>query len=273
MLAHPVFAALGRVSAILIAPLMLASCVLTPGKFTSTLTILADRSFSFSYVGEVYAVDTDNPMKSFGGETKPVAGEGSGGWGAGDDTGSGAAKLPAGQLNKNADKSADAKAQRDAKNREIARTLAKEEGYRSVTYVGDGKFMIDYALRGTLTHSFVYPYNIDAEVIFPFISIELRKGGIVRMTAPAFANDNNRTAGLSAPGMSGSGSGDAANKLDGEFTLTTDAEIISQNNEDGATVINGRKTLVWKATPLTKTAPSAVLKLALPVPVPAAVKP
>ena len=37
-----------RFAFILAAPLLLASCLLTPGKFTSTLDINRDRSFTFT---------------------------------------------------------------------------------------------------------------------------------------------------------------------------------------------------------------------------------
>jgi hypothetical protein len=61
--------------------------------------------------------------------------------------------------------------------------------------------------------------------------------------------------------MAGNGPG-AASQLDGTFTLDTDATIISQNNEEGASASAGRQVIVWKATPQSKTAPMAVLKLA-----------
>ena len=49
--------------------------------------------------------------------------------------------------------------------------------------------------------------------------------------------------------------------LDGTFTLDTDAEIVSQNNEDGPQPAGGRKTISWKVSPLTRDAPTAVLRL------------
>jgi hypothetical protein len=64
-----------------------------------------------------------------------------------------------------------------------------------------------------------------------------------------------------APGSDGPGSA-----LDGTFTLTTSAEIISQNQEDGAeTLPDGAKRLSWRVTPATRDAPMAVLRVnALP---------
>jgi len=235
-----------RLIAVLLLPLLLASCVLAPGKFTSTLTINADRSFAFTYAGEVIAIDAGDSLKGL--EDLKFSTEDND-------------KKSADAEAKQAAKKAAARAEAEKRNRAIAAALGKEAGYRKVVYLGDGKFMIDYAIKGVLTHGFNWPYNLDAEVIFPFVSIELRQGGVVRMKAPAFANEGSK----SLPGLSqagGMGAPDMASGLDGVFTLDTDAEIVSQNEESGAQAVGTRKRIVWKATPALKQAPTAVLKLA-----------
>lgn len=211
-------------------PLLLASCVLAPGKFTATLTINADRSFAFSYAGEVWAIDT--------GAAKP------------DD--------PEADPRVKALARERAKADAEAHNRMIAEALSREAGYRRVSYLGDGRFMIDYAVKGQLSHAFMWPYNLDAELLVPFLAIELRAGGIVRVKAPAFANEDAKA----VPGIPGGQQIDLTSKLDGSFTLDTDAEIVSQNEESGVATAGGRKRITWRATPATKAAPTAVLKLA-----------
>ena len=184
----------------LVAPLLLGACLLTPGKFDSTLDIRADRSFTFTYKGEVVALDMAKDM---------------------------------------------------------AEALSKESGYKSARYVGNSTFLIDYEVHGTLDHGFVYPFNVDAEIVFPFIVVELRGADMVRMKAPGYANSDNKKGGMG--GMTPPG---PESTLDGTFTLTTNAEIISQNNENGSvTAPNGRR-IVWKATPLTKDEPMAVLRVA-----------
>lgn len=216
-------------------PFLLASCVLAPGKFTAKMTIDADRSFAFSYVGEVYALNMKDGMSSSSsGEDDAAA----------------------------VQKKAAEKADTERKNAAIAAALAKEQGYRSARYMGDGRFLIDYATRGVLTHHFVYPFNTDAEAMVPFIAIEVRSGGTVRMKAPGFANDSDSgKSGMGGLGeMGGAGPG---SKLDGTFALETNAEIVSQNSEDGASAAaNGRRVISWKASPTTKAAPMAVLRLA-----------
>lgn len=214
-----------RFAALLAAPLLLAGCLLTPGKFTSKLTINADRSFTYAYAGEVYAVDQQSmtPDQSDKG---------------------------------NAAETAKKKAESETKNRAIADALSKEAGYRSVQYLGDGKFVIDYEISGRLDHAFIYPFNLDAQAIVPFVAVELRGNGTVRVKAPGFANDSKDQAGPMG-GMTDS-SGD---KMDGTFVLDTDAEVVSTNNEEGTQVAGTRKLLSWKVSPLTRDAPTAVLRL------------
>jgi hypothetical protein len=214
-----------RLAALLAAPLLLTGCLLTPGKFTSKLTINADRSFTYAYAGEVYALDQDGSI----GETGTSA-----------DAKSTAAK----------------KAEAEAKNRAIADALSKEAGYRSVRYLGDGKFVIDYEISGRLDHAFIYPFNLDAQAIVPFVAVELRANGTVRVKAPGFANDAKDQAGPMS-GMADSSS----DKMDGAFVLDTDAEIVSTNNEEGPQAAGARKLLSWKVSPLSHDAPTAVLRV------------
>lgn len=236
-----------KVALALLLPLALASCVLAPGKFVSTLRIDADRHFTFSYVGEVYALDMSDSMNGLGGTPSDSATPAS-------SDGDAPTMQRLAFQSEGKEDPAKKKAATEARNREIAAALSKEAGYRKVTYLGDGKFQIDYAVSGTLDHAFVFPYNLDAEAVFPFVVVELRANGTVRVKAPGFAADDNSK---SVPGA-----GQQTSKLDGVFTLDTDAEIVSQNNEEGATAgTPGRKTISWKATPLTKDAPTAVLRL------------
>jgi hypothetical protein len=240
-----------RLAMVLLAPLMLVGCLLAPGKFTSTMTINADRTFTYSYQGEVYAFDLNEAMKDM-----PS--------GSDDDTKkTDGVSLKTATFAKDEDDKAKAKddakskADNDAKNREMAATLSKEAGFRKVDYVGDNKFVIDYQISGKLDHAYLFPYNLDAGIIIPFVAVEIRANGTARVKAPGFANDTKDAAG----GM-GSDASKASAKLDGTFILDTDAEIVSQNNEDGVKTVGGRKTVTWKATPLSNTAPMAVVRFA-----------
>jgi hypothetical protein len=255
----------------LAATLLLAGCILAPTKFVSTLDIRADRGFTFTYVGEVQlARSRPTPMFDETGaddgaddgpdeETRPDADEGEPmhfkiaargkdmpvpGSGADfSDTPDEAQRLQA-----------------------LAGMLAREYGYRSVRYVGNRTLAIDYRISGRLDHGFIFPFHPDGDIVLPFIAIELRGKDRVRIKAPGFASQQSMTAALGGAGANmgmGSGMEDSAALLDGSFTLTTNGEIVSQNQEEGAqSRPDGTRTITWRATPQTRDAPMAVLKLA-----------
>ena len=230
---------LSRIAVACLLPLALTSCLLVPGKFTSALTIHADRTFTFSYVGQVIASD---PSESASGDEPLKA--------------NATPEERADFVSKAREKVQKAK-EREAKNREIATALAREAGYRSVVYKGNGLFEVDYSVSGLLTTNYVFPFNSDAEVMIPFIALEVRKDGTVRMRAPAFGKSGN-PAGASAgvPMM-----GDPSDKAEGTFTLTTDAEIVMQNQESGPQQAGSNKVITWTIGTLKKDAPTAVLRM------------
>lgn len=240
-----------------LAPLVLASCLFVPGKFESALTIHRDRTFAFTYKGEVAAID----VKGLGGKLMKIGMDQS-------------AKAPKGGKPTPPDLSAldltpEEKAKRDETFRKLATELAKEAGYKSVEYRGDGIFYVDFSISGVLDHSFVYPYNLDNEIVFPWLAIELRGKDAVRFKAPGFARPKGDPTG--AGGMGGlsagmaslplAGIGDIYGRMSGTFTLRTDAELLSQNNEEGAETIGSEKQIVWKVDTNTSDAPMASLRV------------
>lgn len=254
------------------APLLLASCILTPGKFTSTLDIRADRSFTYTYVGEVQLAKTKTPGMDADlkgdeqswekGAEKPTLYKS--GWLTDLKGRPIAASKGAGSKGKAEQDFGDTQDEA-SQLRTLAEALSKEYGFRSVKYIGNRKLMIDYSISGKLDHAFVFPFNPDADVILPFIAIELRGKDKVRIKAPGYANQQSMSSSLGGMGgMPAMGAdADASSALDGTFTLTTDATIVSQNQEDGAQPLpNGARKIVWKANPQTKEAPLAVLQVA-----------
>lgn len=228
-----------RICAALVPLLMLSGCLFTPGKFTSAMDIRKDGAFSFSYVGEIIVADPADKMPDAQTDSGDAA-----------DTGKA----------QPASKPVSKDKQMAEKMRALVDTLSKERGFRSVRYVGGTKLSVDYRINGRLDHSFVFPFNIDAKAIIPFVAVEVRADGKVRMLAPGFGNDNEQSAAVPMGGLGGGD--DGAKERDGTFTLTTDAEIVSQNQEDGPTDTPQGKRIVWKITPLTRAAPMMVLKLA-----------
>lgn len=252
-------------AAVLLIPLILTACLFLPGKFDSTLTIHADRSFTFTYKGEVLAADMNglSDMGKLGSgdmmdanATEAVDAASDIAENSTDATTDNMAAEPAEDPVQKAKEDAEKKAKQDEEYRDLAAKLAKEAGYKSVEYRGDGVFYVDYAISGVLTHNFVYPYDLDAAMIFPWLAVELRGKDMVRVKAPGFAKQDS-----SMTGMAGANSQAQESKMDGTFTLITDAEVVSQNDEDGSETPGKTKTFRWKITPRTQDAPMATLRV------------
>jgi hypothetical protein len=231
------------------AALTLSSCILSPGKFVSTLHIAKDRSFTFTYVGEVILLDPAAAMSKGMEEGLAGAGEPEEG-GMADlnsiaDPGEGVGNMEYSTNPPNAKLVAEAQA--------VAEALAKEAGYRSVTYLGNNKFRVDYSMTGKLDRSFVYPVNMDAKSIIPWIAVEVRKDRTARVMAIAFG-DQDMDMGAAKPDS-------GPKERSGTFTFTTDAELVMQNNEEGMAPGPAKK-VVWKVTPASKTVPTSVVRFA-----------
>jgi hypothetical protein len=225
----------------LAALLLLASCLFTPGRFVSTLDIKADRSFTFTYVGEVVVIDPSEDMRP---GTSANHGDTDGGGMAQSIAPPPIPPLTAEQI-----------AAAVAKRRALGEIFAKEAGYRSVEYLGNNRFRVDYAISGRLDHSIVYPFNLDAKSIIPWIAIEVRKDSTARVSALAFG-DADSLFGT----RQGKGEMNAAGR-EGTFTLTTDAALAMQNNEDGLAPGPGTR-IVWRISPVTRAVPTAVVRFA-----------
>lgn len=235
------------------AALTLSSCILSPGKFVSTLHIAKDRGFTFTYVGEVILLDPAAAMQqgmqdglSGMGEATPTDENGDP---VANSAGPPEPKAPAAPAAETAQQVAEARA--------IAEALSKEVGYRSVEYLGKNKFRVDYSMTGKLDRSFVYPVNMDAKSIIPWLVVEVRKDRTARFQAIAFG-DQDTGMGAAAGAKPDSG----PKERDGTFTFTTDAELVMQNNEEGMAPGPGRK-VVWRVTPTSKTVPTAVVRFAM----------
>lgn len=236
--------------------LSLSACLVTPGRFESSLDIRADRQFSFTYKGEILASDMGKEAMTGG----PPATDGPAQEGDGDAE-AGPTLLQIAAQDEDFSGNSGRHGDRDdgAQMQAIAAALAKEKGFRSARYLGNRRFEINYAITGRLTHAFLFPFNIDAQIVLPFVAVELRGDDRLRVKAPGFANSFDKSQG---PAMGAGGPSDeAAKALNGTFTLTTDADIVSQNQEDGAQSTPQGKRIAWTITPLTSEAPAATLRV------------
>lgn len=210
--------------------LLLASCVLTPGKFTSDLVLHRNGQFTFSYKGDVTAADPNGSMDGM--MAAPP----------GNETAAGKAERQA--------KEADKAKEKNARYRAIVDAISKEKGVRVIRHLGGGKFELDYQISGTLDHAFVFPFNSDAEIVIPFLMIEPRADGSVRVKAVGYVGSQG---GLPVGPMAAAAPSN--DKIDGSFTIRTDAEVLMHNDESGPVREGGMAVYQWKIDALSKDAP------------------
>jgi hypothetical protein len=150
--------------------------------------------------------------------------------------------------------------------REVERLAA----WHKVEHIGNGVFMIDYSTKGRLADDFAFPVIPRYALGEPMIHITRWDNGRLRVEAPAFKTDPEMSVMtmLGAGSMIGMMGGGSAEKMPepmavkGAFTLTTDAQILANNTEDGAEESGGMAVLRWDIGPATYGAPMALLKLA-----------
>ncbi len=230
--------------------LLLAACILMPGKFSSSLDLRKDGRFSFAYKGEIHFVSpSDFDGKKKDGSKSPRQEQE-------------AAQMEAvmGGMNLSDPKAAE----------EFARKLMRQHGWRSVRSMGKGRFDVDYAISGTLTHDFAFPVIDDFPQANPFVQVILRGDGSARINAPAFSSGASGSplrnlARMSAMDKSGKETekdeGPQLPALDGSFALTTDGVILANNTEEGPRTDTSGSTLHWRVDENTEAAPTALINL------------
>jgi hypothetical protein len=280
--------------------LLLAGCMVLPGRFASDLSLRRDGTFTFHYKGEIILAALAQGSKSARTEaipaepfeqqpcTDPRTDE------AHDCS---AAEIAEQRSRWNDEQKARkaAKADEDAQSRKMmqafmggidpddpkaaeafAQRLARQQGYASVVSKGAGKFEVDYSATGRLDHDFTFPTIERFPMVMPFVSVIRRADGSVRVDAPAFstAAANPAMPGLAA--MAGAlggmkSAGKAVGKpgsngppiAEGTFTLRTEGQILANNTDEGpqADPANGLTRLDWKVDVRTAAAPTALIKL------------
>lgn len=239
--------------------LLLAACMLIPGKFASSLDLRKDGRFSFAYKGEIHFI---SPSRF-------------------DDAKQAEDAKPADKPEKDAE-SARMEAMMGGANltdpkaaEEFARRLSRQQGWRSVRSMGNGKFDVDYAISGTLTHDFTFPVIEGYAQATPFVQVIRRNDGSVRVNAPAFSSgpEGSPLRNLARMGaMEGATKDKATNDkgtgkppklpvLDGLFAVTTDGAILANNTEEGPQADTTGSVLNWTVNEGTESAPTALIGL------------
>ena len=237
--------------------LLLAACILMPGKFASSLDLARDGRFSFSYKGEIHFVSPSQlDDKKEGEDTKP----------AGKDAEAAQMEAMMGGMNLSEPKTAE----------EFARKLARQNGWRSVKSMGNGQFDVDYAISGTLTHDFTFPVIDGLPQAAPFVQVIRRSDGSVRVNAPAFSSGadgsplrNFARMGAMEEANKGADKGASTGKskgpklpvLDGPFAVSTDGTILANNTDEGPQASANGSLMSWTVNDRTESAPSALIGL------------
>lgn len=276
--------------------LLLSSCFVIPGKFTSALDLRSDGTFSFSYEGEILflalaegekdeeedgehleelAIEAEAEDVCFDEETFEDR----------DCTEEELAEREAERLAREEQQAASERRMNDQMKRmlagvdpsdpeagnKIAEMLERQAGYDSVTYKGEGKFDVRFAVNSTLDHDFTFPSIEGMTFVAPFVSVYRRDGGVVRVNAPGFSSEaimNGMNPALLAMGSAfpgGNSSGPDPSELEGilegTFTISTDGEILANNTDEGPTMTAAGQQLLWEASPQLSQIPTALIRL------------
>lgn len=279
-------------SAAIAALLILSACLVTPGRFTSSLDLRRDGSFSFTYQGQIYmlalsklaqmAQDAKATDDEFIAETcydddseertctdKEVATQKSD-WEAAQERKRESARKEQESMQAllgGIDPADPAAAE------EVAARLRRQEGWRKVEYMGDGLYEVDFAISSRASHDFAFPTIEGFPPSNPFVLVSMRQGHKIRMTAPGFSVQNGNGSMTSLMGgMAGALGGLAAAsegeespalpQMEGTFRLTTDGTVLANNTDEGPIPGTTGQTLEWKINRQTTAAPMALLDLA-----------
>lgn len=265
--------------------LALSACLLTPGRFTSSLDLRRDGRFSFAYSGEIHMLALSK-LAQDANRPKPFQAQ---------DCYTNGVKRPCTapelaeqkRLYDESAKAREATRQREAEQmkgflagidpsdpraaEEFAARLRKQAGWRSVVYKGDGLFVVDYALSGRLDHDLIFPTIERMAWVNAFVQVIRRQDGTVRIDAPGFSGQGGGGNPLMAmmSGMAGAAGAAATGaspsspplpQLDGSFTVTTDGTVLANNTEDGPQADPAGQKLTWPVT-LRSIAPTALIRL------------
>jgi hypothetical protein len=258
--------------------LVVAGCMLIPGRFTSSLDIRRDGQFTFAYTGEINILALGKLAQMDGGNSRftPTTCQDD----AGKDRTCTAAEL-AGQ------KSAWEESRRQSAERrkgeaekmkpllggldysdpraaeELAARLRKQAGWNRVVYRGDGLYDVDFRLSGRLDHDFQFPTMERFPNFGGFVTVSVRTDGTVRVDAPGFGPAAGGDTWRSMMGMAAMGEGKPEVGMpvpDGTFVLTTDGEVLANNTDDAPQADPAGKRLTWPVNLRTTAAPMAIVR-------------
>ncbi|MCR2832943.1 hypothetical protein [Parerythrobacter lacustris] len=283
--------------ALTVASLALSSCILLPGKFASTLDLRSDGTFTFTYDGQMLFLPMSEEFASEEPGDTPV-----------DEAAIEAGWEPScfdEETYEQRDCTEEEKAERIRQDEELRAEIARSEkerneqmirllagidpkdpeagnkfaaqlerqaGWESVVYRGNGVFDVKYRITSRIDHDFAFPSIEGMNFIPPFVQINRRDSGAVRINAPGYSAQAitnglspafllfGQSMGASDP-MAGKGDDDMMQFIDGSFVVTTDGEILANNTDEGPVARGSDKSLEWKINSHASQAPTALIRI------------
>ena len=267
--------------------ILLAACMLVPGKFASELVLMRDGTFSYSYDGEIHLMSMSKLAQMgsalekgefvaescYEEETYDVR----------ECTAEEVAQQRAAHEEMMADRvRTDAEEAEQMKKvfggidptdpasgDELARQIERQAGFDKVVHKGDGVFDVRFKVAGRLDHDFTFPTFERLPVGNYFVFAGRRDDGSVRVDAPGFAPQAGANPMLGMMGGMGqsSGKGDMPPGVpipSGTFTIVTDGEILANNTDEGPAADPRGKALTWtlgSTAQSAQSAPTALIRL------------
>ena len=270
--------------------LLLAACFVLPGKFAATLDLRKDGHFTYTYKGDIVILGlTKMAEMAMAQKPKPEFAP-SACYKKDNETERDCTAAELADQKKDWETEQKARTEKDARDHEmivkalggvdpndpksaaeIAARLSGQAGFKRVTYLGNGRYDVDYAISGVLNYDYQFPTIERMPQVLPFIVLNRRGNGEVRIDSPLM-----QQAAMTMPGgsaaqifaqMYGGKDGKPAGEMkdfpvvDGHFALTTDGVILSNNTEHGAKAVPGGKQLDWDINFFTAISPMALIGL------------
>ncbi len=279
----------GAIGCVIAMALTLTACLLSPGKFVSSLDVRKDGQFTFTYKGEVFMLaltklaemGKNSDSRPF--EAMPCFDQ--------NDNDRACTEAEIATQKKDWQDEQQASAERSKKQaeemkpllggmdpsdpkqaEEFAAKLSRQAGWRSVVYKGEGLYEVDFAISGKLDHDFTFPTIEGFPMANAFVQLSLRNDGTLRVETPGFAPSAGGSPYMQLMQMGMAEEMAKADKdgkknmpkipvLSGQFTVTTNGHILANNTDEGPKQGTTGQMMTWKIGLDTKAPPTALIKL------------
>lgn len=261
--------------------LLLAACMLAPGRFTSGLDVKRDGRFRFVYAGELHVLPLMKAEQNRTFTPEPCTDSQSG------------PERPCRREEIDQQRNAwQARRERDRQSSaamaamlggvdfddpeapgDIAERLMRQKGWRRADYRGNGTFDVTYSIDSRLDHEFAFPSIEGFSWSNAFVTISPRSDGTARIDAPGFSPGSGMN-GMGGALVLGTMMGGAMSMketsgslssspptVEGTFTVTTDAPILANNTDEGPEAVPVGQVLSWTINSRAPAPPTALLQL------------